>query len=246
MPRSKVVHGMITMDDVSDNNKIWRMLIAEFLGTAILLFIGCGSLMKIDVLSSSAVLQVALAFGFIIASLVQIFGHASGCHINPAVTISFLVSGQCSFLKSALYIVAQCLGAIVGTYVLDFVTVRTPKSLGETSTDLDPMIAFTVEAAITFILILVIHSVCDDANRSNIVTPSVSIGLAIVANHLFAIKYTGASMNPARSLGPAVVLGFWKNHWIYWAGPIIGGIFGGLVHHFVLKRHTEETSSYDL
>lgn len=65
---------------------------------------------------------------------------------------------------------------------------KTPKSLGETSTDLDPMIAFTVEATITFILILVIHSVCDDANRSNIVTPSVSIGLAIVANHLFAVS----------------------------------------------------------
>ncbi|XP_060842838.1 aquaporin AQPAe.a isoform X1 [Rhopalosiphum padi] len=238
-----VVHGMIAMDDVSDNNKIWRMLFAEFLGTAILLFLGCGSIMWLDGLGSSAIIQISLTFGFTIATLVQIFGQTSGCHINPAVTVSFLVSGQCSFLKSALYIVAQCLGAIAGIYLLEFVTPdAVTKGLGKTAVNtlLQPGQGFVVEAFITLILVLVIHSVCDEANRSNIVTPSISIGLTIAAAHLAAIKYTGASMNPARSLGPAVALGFWTNHWVYWIGPIVGGILGGTIHTFVLKRHTEE------
>ncbi|XP_050425394.1 aquaporin AQPAe.a isoform X2 [Adelges cooleyi] len=247
MPRSKVVHGMITMDDVSDNNKIWRMLLAEFLGTAMLLFVGCGSIMWLNgQLGSSGVIQIALTFGFIIATLVQIFGQTSGCHINPAVTVSFLITGQCSVLKSALYIVAQCLGAIAGVYLLNFVTPNgVTKGLGKTniSEQLDSSQGFVVEATITLILILVIHSVCDESSKSSIVTPSVSIGLAIAANHLAAIQFTGASMNPARSLGPAVVLGFWTNHWVYWAGPIVGGALGGLIHHFVLKRHTEEMIS---
>nr|BAH71068.1 ACYPI006387 [Acyrthosiphon pisum] len=100
MPRSKVVHGMIAMDDVSDNNKIWRMLFAEFLGTAILLFLGCGSIMWLNgSTNSSDILAISLTFGFTIATLVQIFGQTSGCHINPAVTVSFLVSGQCSFFE---------------------------------------------------------------------------------------------------------------------------------------------------
>ncbi|XP_060864274.1 aquaporin AQPAe.a isoform X2 [Metopolophium dirhodum] len=241
---NSVVHGMIAMDDVSDNNKIWRMLFAEFLGTAILLFLGCGSIMWLNgSTNSSDILAISLTFGFTIATLVQIFGQTSGCHINPAVTVSFLVSGQCSFLKSALYIVAQCLGALAGIYLLEFVTPdAVTKGLGKTdiNTLLQPGQGFVVEAFITFILVLVIHSVCDEANRSNIVTPSISIGLTIAAAHLAAIKYTGASMNPARSLGPAVALGAWSNHWVYWVGPIVGGILGGTVHTFVLKRHTEE------
>jgi len=225
------------------------MLFAEFLGTAILLFIGCGSIMWLDAVDSSAIVQISLTFGFIISTLVQIFGHTSGCHVNPAVTVSFLVSGQCSFLKSALYIAAQCLGAIAGIYLLEFVTPGAiAKGLGKTAVNsmLQPGQGFVVETVITFILILVIHSVCDDANRSNIVTPAISIGLIIAAAHLAAIKYTGASMNPARSLGPAVALGFWTNHWVYWAGPMLGGVLGGVVHGFVLKRHTEEANSYDL
>lgn len=249
MPRSKVVHGMIAMDDVSDNNKIWRMLFAEFLGTAMLLFVGCGSIMWLDDVGSSAIVQIALTFGFTIASLVQVFGLTSGCHINPAVTVSFLISGQCSFVKSALYIVAQCLGAVAGTYLLEFVTPDAAiKGLGKTTVNplLQPGQGFIVEAFITLVLILVIHSVCDEVGRSNVVTPALSIGLTIAAAHLAAIKYTGASMNPARSLGPAVALGFWTNQWVYWAGPIVGGVLGGLVHNFVLKRHTEEASSYDL
>uniref|UniRef100_A0AAU7P1F8 AQP X2 n=1 Tax=Megoura crassicauda TaxID=469902 RepID=A0AAU7P1F8_9HEMI len=245
-----VVHGMIAMDDVSDNNKIWRMLFAEFLGTAILLFLGCGSIMWLNgSTNSSDIIAISLTFGFTIATLVQIFGQTSGCHINPAVTISFLVSGQCSFLKSALYIVAQCLGAIAGIYLLEFVTPdAVTKGLGKTdiNTLLQPGQGFVVEAFITLVLVLVIHSVCDEANRSNIVTPSISIGLTIAAAHLAAIKYTGASMNPARSLGPAIALGAWSNHWVYWVGPIVGGVLGGTIHTFVLKRHTEEASSYDL
>jgi aquaporin related protein len=240
---------MIAMDDVSDNNKILNMLLAEFLGTAMLLFIGCGSIMWIDGLDSSTIVQISLTFGFTIATLVQIFGHTSGCHINPAVTVSFLVTGQCSFLKSALYIVAQCLGAIAGFYLLHFVTPdAVTKGLGKTTINalLSPTQGFAVEAFITLVLILVIHSVCDEASRSNVVTPALSIGLTIAAAHLAAIKYTGASMNPARSLGPAVALGYWTDHWVYWVGPIFGGLLGGLIHSFLLKRHTEEASSYDL
>ncbi|VVC32829.1 Aquaporin-like,Major intrinsic protein,Major intrinsic protein, conserved site [Cinara cedri] len=249
MPRSKVVHGMIAMDDVSDTNQIWRMLFSEFLGTAILLFLGCGSIMWLDGVTSSAVIQISLTFGFTIATLVQIFGQSSGCHINPAVTVSFLITGQCSFVKSALYIVAQCVGAIAGIYLLQFVTPNAiTKGLGKTAINsaLEPGQGFIVEAFITFVLILVIHSVCDEASRSNVVTPALSIGLTIAAAHLAAIKFTGASMNPARSLGPAVALGFWTNHWVYWAGPIFGGLLGGIVHNFVLKRHTEETANHTI
>ncbi|XP_025405492.1 aquaporin AQPAe.a-like isoform X2 [Sipha flava] len=245
--RTSVVHGMIAMDDVSDKNKIWRMLAAEFLGTAMLLFVGCGSTMWFKGLDSSDVLKIALAFGFIIATLVQIFGQTSGCHINPAVTVSFLITGQCSFLKSVLYMIAQCLGAVAGIYLLMFITpTDSTITFGRTqvNTLLNPGQGFIIEAFITFILVLVIHSVCDEANRSNVVTPAVSIGVAIAALHLGFINYTGASMNPARSLGSVVATNVWKDHWVYWAGPMTGGLLGGIIHSFVLKRHTEEKLLY--
>jgi len=227
-------------------------MVAEFVGTLILVFVGCGSCVggdedpSLHPLSQQAqYVRIALCFGITVATLAQALGHVSGCQVNPAVTAGLVVGQKIGLCKGALYIIFQCLGATVGACFLYAVvhtedsSVRGAAQLG--CTGLNPNIsvgqAFGVEFLITLVLVLVVYAAAADSNNAPSVKGSapLAIGLSITTCHLFAIPLTGSSMNPARSLGPSIVVGCWDNHWVYWAGPIMGGITAALLYQLVFQ-----------
>lgn len=227
------------VDEAKDVVPLIKSLIAELIGTLMLVFIGCGSCLGGD---NAEFVRIALAFGVTVATMAQSIGHISGCHINPAVTAGLFIGRKIGLIKALLYVVFQCLGATAGSGLLMAVTdtaVRGVDGLGMTT--VNPNIsagqAFGIEFLITFVLILVVFgAAADDDNVPNVKgSAPLAIGLSITTCHLFAIPFTGSSMNPARTFGPAVVLGAWEHHWVYWLGPILGGMTASLIYQLVLK-----------
>nr|XP_024214950.1 aquaporin AQPAe.a-like isoform X3 [Halyomorpha halys] len=226
-----------------------KAVVAEIIGTAFLVLFGCGTCLSWGTFAAPTQLQIAIGFGFIIASMVQTIGHVSGCNINPAVTVGLLASGRIGLLRTVLYIPAQCVGAIAGAALLYLVSPEQARSgLGTPSlgTGVTVMQGFLVEALISAVLILVVCAVTDPSRMDVGNAAPVAIGLAITTSHIFAIPFTSSSMNPARALGPAVMTGGWDNHWIYWIAPLVGAAIAGLVYRFVFSASKDDEHSYDL
>ncbi|XP_038952510.1 aquaporin-4 isoform X7 [Rattus norvegicus] len=197
----------------------WKAVTAEFLAMLIFVLLSVGSTINWggseNPLPVDMVL-ISLCFGLSIATMVQCFGHISGGHINPAVTVAMVCTRKISIAKSVFYITAQCLGAIIGAGILYLVT---PPSvvggLGVTTVhgNLTAGHGLLVELIITFQLVFTIFASCDSKRTDVTGSVALAIGFSVAIGHLFAINYTGASMNPARSFGPAVIMGNWENHW---------------------------------
>ncbi|XP_073518956.1 aquaporin-5-like [Phyllobates terribilis] len=220
-----------------------RAVFSEFVATLIFVFLGLGSALNWPSALPS-VLQISIAFGLAIGTLVQTFGHVSGAHINPAVTIAFLLGSHISVLRALFYIVAQLVGAIAGAGILYGVApsqIRGNLAINQVSVESSGL-AMVVEMILTFQLVLCIFASTDSRRNDNVGSPSLSIGLSVTLGHLLGIYFTGCSMNPARSLGPAAITGIFKDQWVFWIGPLIGGILASLLYNFVLFPYNKSLS----
>ncbi|KAK7945595.1 hypothetical protein WMY93_001323 [Mugilogobius chulae] len=218
----------------------WRAVSAEYLATLIFVFLGVGSTINWHAGKENPppadLVLISLCFGLSIATMVQCFGHISGGHINPAVTAAMVVTRKLSLAKALFYVVAQCLGAVTGAGVLYMVTpaaVRGSFGVNDVNSDISVGHGLLVEMIITFELVFTVFATCDSKRTDLGGSAALAIGVAVAIGHLFGIPYTGASMNPARSFGPALVTLTFKNHWVYWLGPILGGILAAGLYEYL-------------
>jgi len=218
---------------------------AEFIGTFVLVLIGCGS----AVIAGSQIgfLGISMAFGLAVLVMVYAIGNISGCHINPAITISMLVAGKISGKDTVGYLVAQFLGGIVGALILYLVASGKAdyslavNGLGQNGYgDLSPMkygmgAAFLAEVVLTFIFLMVIFGATSPKAPGGFA--GVAIGWSLAMIHMVGIPITGTSVNPARSFGPALIVGgeALSQVWLFLLAPIIGGVIAALVWNYVLK-----------
>lgn len=209
-----------------------RRLIAESLGTFFLVLVGPGAVM-VDAYSGGAVghTGVALAFAFVVTTMVYALGHLSGAHINPAVTIGFWSARRFPSREVVPYVIAQSLGAVAASITLR-VTIGPIGHLGATLPALSLGAAFVIEALLSFALMFVIMAVATDERAADGFA-GIAVGLTVGFCALTGGPLTGASMNPARSFGPALVGGMWTAQWIYWAAPILGMVAAAHVYDFL-------------
>jgi len=206
-----------------------RAYAAEALGTYLLVFAGPGAVV-IDAVSDGGVTSpgVGLSFGLAVMVVIFALGHISGAHINPAVTLAFATFGTFPWRRVPAYIGAQLLGAVLAS-VSHRMLFGNVAALGSTIPSDGAGQALGLELIITFFLMVVIVAVATD-KRAVPGAAAVAIGGYVGLAATFAGPIAGASMNPARSFGPALISGTWTSHWVYWAGPIIGALLGALVY----------------
>ena len=208
----------------------WREALAEAIGTFILVFAGTGAVMT-NQLGDGAVthLGISFVFGSVVAALIYSLGHISGAHFNPAVTLAFWTSGFFPKRRVIPYIMAQSLGAIAASFLL-LISLGKVANLGATLPLNDNWLqSLILELVLTFILMFVILGSGLD-RRAHIGFAGLAIGLTVGLEAAFMGPITGASMNPARSLGPALVGGIWQHHWVYWIAPILGAQLAVIVY----------------
>jgi aquaporin TIP len=210
-----------------------RSFLAEFVGTFTLVFIGAGA-GALAAESGIGLVGVALAHGIALMVVVYAWGGVSGAHVNPAVTFGVWVVGRMPARRALLYWVAQCLGAIIAAYLLFFL-IGKEGNLGMTTGSLtatDSTRAVVVEATLTWFLVIAVFA--SGVGGQNGHAAGLAIGLVLTMDILMGGPLTGASMNPARSLGPAVAMGDFKQLWIFFVGPLVGGGLGGLLGNLFL------------
>jgi len=235
-----------------------RAVVAEFIATALFLFVGAGTVVSVTRLAGEqpipiqfpgVILTIGVAFGLTIALLVAATGRISGGHINPAITFAAVLTGRTNPVVGLLYVAAQIAGAVVGVALLKAVLADNVEgNLGVQSINLAAVasvqMGFLVEIILTFVLVFVVFATAIDPKGPHSIAP-IAIGLAVLVDHLIGVPLTGASMNPARSFGPAAITNMWHDHWVYWAGPLIGGGTAGILYFFLFMfgRPEEEKSS---
>lgn len=221
-----------------------RAALAEGLATLLFVFMGAGTVAvsgMIDngALGSARLVAIAIAHGLGILIGVAATAKISGGHLNPAVTIAAVLAGKIGLRRAGTYIAAQLAGAIIGA-VLIKVVVPGPfeGTLGShaVGAGVGAGSALVAEIAGTFALVWVVFAVAIDPRGLNNIAP-IAVGLTILLIHLFLVPLTGASVNPARSFGPALISMTWADHWVYWVGPIVGGSVAGLLYEwFFMNR----------
>ncbi|ESO82234.1 hypothetical protein LOTGIDRAFT_170145 [Lottia gigantea] len=247
---------MVTSLDDIQSVKFWKAVIAEFLGTMLLVLVACGSCITLGKATAPTITQISLCFGLSVATIVWNIAHVSGGHINPAVTVGMFAARKISLARACFYVLFQLVGSIVGAGLLMAMTpVEKHGTLGMTlvSDKINIGQAVGIEFFITFILVFTVFASCDSKRKDLNGSIPLTIGLSVTMCHLFAIQYTGSSMNTARSFGPAVIMAVWDHHWVYWLGPILGGAVAGILYDHVFASNSSLqkvkacllTSAYD-
>lgn len=224
-------------------DNILRPLLAEFVGTFALIFVGAGSICLASIPGQVMSIEgIALANGLILAVMVSATMNVSGGHINPAISISSYFTGHINGLRTFGYVISQLFGAVFGAYMLRMIfpsEVWTESTLGATTINYSnigflesmggsPYLgAIFLEAILTYFLVFVFYgTVLSEESPSAI--GGLAVGLTFAANILVGGPLTGASMNPARTFGPAFAGGFWASHLVFWIGPILGALLAGI------------------
>jgi aquaporin NIP len=217
---------------VAPRPDLLRRALAEALATFALVFAGCGAIVADHEGGRLGAVGVGIVFGLVIMAGVYATGHLSGAHINPAVTVAFTLMRHFPAREAAAYIAAQLTGAVSGALVLLAVWPSKPAHLGATMPNVAAGSAFVYELVLTAILMFVITAVATDT-RAVGAAAAIAIGGAVGLDAIFGGPVTGASMNPARSLGPALVSGTWTHFWVYLAGPVVGAALGAGAYQLV-------------
>ncbi|MDD4851238.1 MAG: MIP family channel protein, partial [Gemmiger sp.] len=227
--------------------------IAEFLGTAVLVIFGCGSAVAANTLLGNAsqpvplafsTLLIAFAFGLSIVAMAYSVGNVSGCHINPAVSMGMLVAGKMSVQDFIGYVVAQFLGCIAGAGLL-CVFFGSNASLGTngygeaSALGISAMQALLVEVVLTFVFVFLILGVTSKVENSAVA--GLVIGLTLTLIHILGIPFTGTSVNPARSFGPALLAGgqALSQVWVFILAPLVGGALAAIAYKFFAAEDTK-------
>ncbi|KAH1030035.1 neurogenic protein big brain [Dendroctonus ponderosae] len=238
--------------------EFWKALISESIASFVYTFLVCGANAASRMGNTSAAnvfLFTAITSGFVMMFLTQFFAHVSGAHVNPAVTIAMGLIKRISLLRTCMFMISQCGGAIAGAAFLYGVTVpgyhgyqeNLSSAVGHPSNIFTSWERFGIELTLTF-LVVFSYLISMDTYRKYIGTSAITIGATYCACSLVFMPY----LNPARALGPAFVLNKWEAHWVDWLGPLLGGLIAGLVYEYIFnphkpkapkKEHEEEASS---
>lgn len=217
-----------------------QKLLAEFIGAFTVVFVTVGSIcadqyLRAAGLARTGLLTEAIAYGAASAVMIAALAQISGAHFNPAITVGFWVTRRMGTLPAILYCAAQSLGAMAAAYLLAALlpeSIWRPVSLGATdlATDFTRMQGMLLEGVAAFFVVFAFFASTTQASGATTPYGGIAVGFAIAMGVLFLQPFTGASMNPARSFGPALVAHHWVNNGVYWVGPLFGGVIGAFVY----------------
>ena len=241
------MRDLLGFQDLSSRNT-WREVVAEFVATLCFVILGVGAVVSSGIflgdeetVTLSRMLVIALGHGMAIAIMVAATARISGAHLNPAVTFSAVLTRKIGVTKGGMYVMAQLMGAILAACLIKAII---PDALegglgthalggGITSGG-----GVAIEIILTFILVFVIFATAMDSDGPVHLAP-IAIGLAVMVDIFVGLPLTGASMNPARSFGPALAAGAWADHWIFWVGPLTGASMAALFYQYVFQRSSD-------
>ena len=218
-----------------------KKYICEFMGTLVLVLFGCGT----AVISDGNLVATALAFGLSIIACAYVIGNISGCHVNPAVSLAMLIDGRMSVKDFVWYVIVQVVGALCGSAILYFIlsnSVINPVNLGAngygalSGINVSLIGALVTEVILTFVFVYTILGVTDDESKSSVA--GIVIGLTLAFVHILGIGITGTSVNPARSLAPALIIGgtALKQVWVFILAPFVGAALSAIVYKFLNRE----------
>ena len=230
-----------------------KAYLAEFISTLLFVFAGVGSAIAYNKLTASAALDpaglvaIAVCHGFALFVAVAVGANISGGHVNPAVTFGLALGGHITILTGIFYWVAQLLGSIVASVLLKVATGGLAVPTHGLAKGVGAAEGVVMEIIITFALVYTVYATAADPKKGSLGTIApIAIGFIVGANILAAGPFSGGSMNPARSFGPAVASGDFADNWIYWVGPLVGGGLAGLVYTyaFLTTEHAPLSSDF--
>jgi len=218
--------------------KCIKKYLAEFIGTFVLVFFACGTAAVVGCSAENGTgyLLTALAFGLVIVAMAYSIGNISGCHINPAVSIAMLINGKMNIKDFIGYVIAQFLGAVAGAAAL-MAFVGKESGLGANALYKDNIwLSLLIEVILPFVFVIAILGVTSKENSGTVA--GIVIGLSLTLVHILGISFTGTSVNPARSFGPALFVGgnSLANVWVFIVAPLIGGALAAVVYKFLASE----------